>query len=101
MIQHVVMWKFKKDTQEQMQAFLEGLKGLEGQIPQLKSMRVGVSCNEENTFDAVLISEFESMQDLQVYQSDPRHIKVSALCKAIRLERAAVDFVIEASTAEN
>ena len=28
MIQHVVMWKFKKDTQEQMQAFLEGLKAV-------------------------------------------------------------------------
>ena len=95
MIRHIVMWKFKGGTRPQMEQFLEGLRGLQGQLPQLKSMEIGVSCNGENNFDAVLITEFDSMEDLKAYQEDPRHRKVSALCKAIRLERAAVDFVLE------
>ena len=95
MIRHIVMWKFKEGTQEQARQFLEGLKSLQGQIPQLKAMEIGVSCSEENEFDAVLTADFDSMEDLKAYQQDPRHLRVSALCKAIRLERAAVDFTVE------
>ena len=55
-------------------------------------MEVAKNCNPANTFDAVLISEFETMEDMETYKNDPRHVEVSNLCKSIRLERVAVDY---------
>ena len=42
--------------------------------------------------DAVLVSEFESMDDLNAYKVDPRHVAVSDICKSIRADRVAVDY---------
>ena len=64
MIKHIVMWKFKPGTEKEMHEFLDG------------------------------ISLFESMADLDAYKSDPRHVAVSAKCKAIRTDRVAVDWEV-------
>ena len=76
-----------------MNEFLDGLKGLYGAIPQIREQQVGVNCAGGN-YDAVLISLFDSMADLEAYKKDPRHAAVSALCKAIRTDRVAVDFEV-------
>ena len=93
MIKHIVMWKFKPGTETEMHAFLDGLRGLYGVIPQIREQEVGVNCAPGN-YDAALISVFDSMEDLEAYKHDPRHVKVSALCKAIRTDRVAVDFEV-------
>ena len=93
MIRHVVMWKFKPGTREEMEKFLAGLRGLYGVIPQIRAQQVGVNCVEGN-YDAVLISDFDSLADLEAYKNDPRHQAVSALCKAIREDRVAVDYEV-------
>ena len=49
-----------------------------------------VNCVPGN-YDAALISVFDSLADLEAYKTDPRHVKVSTLCKAIRTDRVAVD----------
>ena len=46
----------------------------------------------EGTYDAVLVSESESLEALDTYKNDPRHKAVSALCKPIRTDRVAVDY---------
>lgn len=91
MIRHIVLWKFRPGTEREQAAFLEGLRGLQGVIPQLLSSQVAVNVGEDG-YDAVLVSEFATLADLEVYKNDPRHQAVSALCKAIRLSRAAVDY---------
>ena len=48
----------------------------------------------EGNYDAVLISDFDSLEDLETYKKDPRHVAVSALCKAIRTDRVAVDYEV-------
>ena len=93
MIKHVVMWKFKPGTQAEQARFLEGLKGLYGVIPQIKAQEVGVNAGPGN-YDAALVSSFDSLEDLAAYQKDPRHVAVAAICKAIREDRAAVDYEI-------
>ena len=90
MIQHIVMWKFKPGTEREQKEFLDGLRGLYGVIPQIRAQEVGVNVAPGN-YDAVLISTFDSLADLEAYKTDPRHVKVSALCKAIRTDRVAVD----------
>ena len=91
MIRHIVMWKFRPGTEAEQKAFLEGLRGLQGVIPQLKRSEVAVNLGQGN-YDAVLVSEFESLEALDDYKNDPRHKAVSALCKSIRTDRVAVDY---------
>lgn len=91
MIRHIVMWKFRPGTDVEQAQFLEGLRGLQGVIPQLLKFEVAVNVGEGN-YDAVLVSEFESLEALEAYKNDPRHKAVSALCKSIREDRVAVDY---------
>ena len=93
MIKHVVMWKFLPGKEQEMGRFLDGLRSLYGVIPQIQSQEVGVNCLPDG-FDAVLISTFASKEDLDAYTTHPRHVEVSSLCKAIRTQRAAVDFEV-------
>lgn len=93
MIKHIVMWKFREGTEQEMHQFLAGLKGLYGVIPQIREQEVGVNCVSGN-YDAALISLFDSLEDLETYKKDPRHVAVSALCKSIRTDRVAVDLEV-------
>jgi len=93
MLKHIVMWKFKPGTEAEREKFLTGLKGLYGVIPQIREQEVGVNCGEGN-YDAVLVSVFDSAEDLEAYKADPRHVAVSGLCRAIRTDRVAVDYEV-------
>ncbi len=91
MIRHIVMWKFRPGTEKEQTEFLTGLRGLQGVIPELLRSEVAVNVGQGN-YDAVLVSEFESLETLETYKNDPRHKAVSALCKSIREDRVAVDY---------
>ena len=93
MIKHIVMWKFKPGTESEQKEFLDGLRSLYGVIPQIRTQEVGENVAPGN-YDAVLISAFDSLDDLEAYKNDPRHKKVSALCKSIRTDRVAVDMEV-------
>lgn len=94
MIRHIVMWKFREGTQAQAEEFLTRLAALEGQIPRIRAMSVRRSAVENSAFDAVLVADFDSLQDVSLYKNDPRHLAVSVLCKQIRTERSAIDFEV-------
>lgn len=91
MIRHIVMWKFREGTEEKANEFLTKLAALDGVIPQLKKSEVARNIGKDN-YDAVLVSEFETMDDLNAYKVDPRHVAVSDICKSIRADRVAVDY---------
>ncbi len=88
MIRHIVMWKFKEDPT----AFLTALEALQGQIPLIRHMEIHRSAVENAAYDAILISDFDTLEDVERYKKDPRHVAVSDLCKAIRTARSAIDF---------
>lgn len=94
MIRHIVMWKFANGTEEKMEEFLAGLQALNGVIPQIIDMEIGVNSLENEKYDAVLVSTFASLEDLNTYKKDPRHVAVSQLCKSIRTDRVAMDFQV-------
>lgn len=72
MIRHIVMWKFREGTEEKANEFLTKLAALDGVIPQSKRARLRATIGKDN-YDAVLVSEFETMDDLNAYKVDPRH----------------------------
>lgn len=90
MIRHIVMWKFREDADPT--EFLRGLAALRGQIPQIRHMELHPGAVKNAAYDWVLISDFDSLEDLEIYKKDPRHVAVSALCKAIRTDRSAIDY---------
>ena len=94
MIRHVIMWKFRAGEEENMQKFLDGLRALNGVIPEIRRMEIGVNVLEKNNYDACLIADFDDFEALDRYKKDPRHVAVSTLCKSIREARVAVDFEI-------
>lgn len=94
MIRHVIMWKFREGEEENMHRFLNGLKALDGVIPEIRRMEVGVNVLEKNNYDACLIADFDDLEALERYKKDARHVAVSTLCKSIREARGAVDFEI-------
>ena len=93
MIRHIVMWKFRPGTEAEQERFLTGLAALQGVIPQLLKSQVARNVGPGN-YDAVLVSELESLETLEAYKNDPRHKAVSALCKSIREDRVAVDYEV-------
>ena len=93
MIKHIVMWKFKENTEKEREEFLERLLALNGVIPEIKSAEIkrNINMNGEN-YDAMLISTFDSLENMNKYKVDPRHVEVSSLCKSIRISRASIDY---------
>ena len=92
MIRHVIMWKFRAGEEENMQKFLDGLRALNGVIPEIRRMEIGVNVLEKNNYDACLIADFDDLAALERYKNDPRHVAVSSLCKSIRESRGAIDY---------
>ena len=95
MIRHIVMWKFREGTEEKANEFLTKLAALDGVIPQLKKCEVAKNIGKDN-YDAVLVSEFETMDDLNAYKVHPRRPRGRRLRILIKnKERRKALFVFE------
>ena len=93
MIKHIVMWKFKENEHDNMLIFTDKLLALKSQIPEIRAMEVGININpSDRSFDAVLVSEFDSLEALKAYSVNPLHVAVSDFCKTIRTQSASVDY---------
>lgn len=98
MIKHIVMWKLKENAEGNLKwtnaaLIKKGLEGLKGKVPQIKNIQVGIAYRHENEdWDVVLISEFETLKDLKEYQNHPEHNIVNEFIKKVKSERACVDF---------
>lgn len=97
MINHTVLFKlraFENETQkaEMRNQIKNGLLALRDKIDVLKFIEVGTNYQlEASSFDICLVTHFESMEDLQIYNGHPEHIKVLTLIKANIVGRSAVD----------
>ena len=93
MIRHVVMWKFRPGTEAEAEEFMTKLAALKGVIEEIRHLEIHKDCTDKDGhYSAMLISDFDSVEDMNSYLNDPRHKAVSALCKAIREDRACVDY---------
>lgn len=97
MIKHVVAFKFTGNTEEQRRAhgaeFLRQMNTLIGVVPGLLAVQVGWDLRvHEGHWDAVLVSEHRSNNDLEAYRRHPAHIQVAQWVESVMLDRAVVDF---------
>ena len=84
MIKHVVMWKFKENTEKERDEFLAALNSLNGVIPQIVKMKTAISCVPNSEYDAILISDFNSMEDLETYIDDSQIGRASCRVRVLR-----------------
>ena len=99
MLKHIVMWKFKdfaegKSREENIIYIKSMLESLVDLIPQIKFIEVGRNINPDKSYDAVLYSEFDSPEDLEIYQNHPEHKKISEYVSKVRDARIVGDYII-------
>lgn len=74
MITHIVLFKLKEPTVENIAAARAKLESMRGKLPMLRHLEVGVDViRSERSFDVALYTKFDSMADLQAYQVYPYH----------------------------
>lgn len=100
MIKHIVMWKFKDfaegATKEENIAKVKAmLEALPSKIDFIREMKVEVNVNpKQGMYDAMLISSFDTLEDVNAYRVHPDHKKVSSFVSLIREGRASVDYEV-------
>ena len=101
MIKHIVMWKFKDEAEGQvrdanMARAKELLFALVGVIPELKMMEIGEDITHSDmSMDLVLITEFETVEDMNTYAVHPEHVKVSKFIRSVIETRRVIDYNME------
>ena len=98
MFRHTIMWKIindveNRDKKEVTSKMKELLEGLNGKIPGLIKMEVGINTlGAENVFDVILIGDFENKDAYAAYSQHEEHAKIVPFFKALTLERRIVDY---------
>lgn len=103
MIRHVVMWKLKDEAEgatkkknaEKMKLILEGLKI---NIEEIKNVEVGINISDEDgdeSWDVVLISDFETELDYTMYTRNAHHKKAINFINSVIAERRFVDYNVD------
>lgn len=74
MIAHIVLFKLNSPTDENSAAVRDMLLSMNGKVPLLRHLEVGVDIiRSERSYDVALYTRFDSLADLQAYQIHPYH----------------------------
>lgn len=98
MITHIVCWRVKEEANGLGKPALlakmkSELEALNGRIPEIISLRVGVNEKPGDTAsDVVLMSTFADWDALQRYVGHPAHQAVVEFVSRVVTERRVVDF---------
>lgn len=97
MINHVVLFKLNEYPGEEKAKVIAELKsllvGLKEKIKEVKYIEVGTNYElETKSYDIVLLSHFETLEDLNKYRVHPEHLKVVKRIGETTVSRAAVDY---------
>jgi hypothetical protein len=93
MITHIVLFKLKDRSSQSIGKAKDVLLGMRGKIPQLRHLEVGVDIlHSQRSYDIVLITKFDSLEELQAYQAHPVHVEVAKYMTSVREFAGAVDY---------
>ena len=72
MVKHIVMFKLKEKSPENMEHAVSTLRGLDGEIETLRFLEVGVDFKKsERSYDIVLTTHFDHQEGLAAYTVPP------------------------------
>ena len=79
MIRHIVLFKLREFSSEQerndaLENVLLNFRSLKGEIPQIRDFEVEADVLQgDKSYDVVINSTFDSLEDLRDYQAHPAH----------------------------
>jgi hypothetical protein len=92
MFTHIVLFKLKENTKENVSFVANTLKSMEGKIPQLMDLEIGVDeLHSDRSFDICLITRFTSVDEMNEYQMHPYHVNevLSKIKSYIKVSKVA------------
>lgn len=93
MITHIVVFKLKDRSPGSVGKAKDVLLSMKGRIPQLRHLEVGIDVlHSERSYDIALVTKFDSMEELGVYQKHPVHVEVAKYMTSVRESAVAVDY---------
>jgi uncharacterized metal-binding protein len=94
MITHVVLFKLKDRSPEAIEATMQVLNNLKGEIDVILDLAVGKDVlHLERSYDIALIVKFNKLEDIQIYDTHPLHEVVkSHMSKVLDGRSVSVDF---------
>lgn len=97
MIKHIVLWHLNGETAERRQVQAQEIKrvleALNGRVPGLKHLEVGIDfAGGPQSAHVALTSELESRAALAAYQQHPQHVAAKRIVAAAAKDRVAVDY---------
>jgi hypothetical protein len=77
----VVLFKLKDRSPESIEKVAQALKGLDGKVPAIRSIEVGVDVlRSQRSYDIALTVKFDDIAGLEAYQGHPEHVIISRRC---------------------
>jgi len=93
LIRHIVFFKLKNNSKIDESQIKDTILPLKDKIDVIKFYQVGINfAKEERAYDLVLISDFDTIEDLKIYASHPEHLKVISILKEEGVMTKVVDF---------
>lgn len=95
MVKHIVMYKLKHNTPENVKSLVEVFRSMEGKIEHLIKINVGADfLQSPRSYDVVLECVFDSMQTMELYACHPIHMKIVDYVKSVVEKSHSVDYII-------
>ena len=93
MFTHIVFANLTDPTPENINKARDLLQSLEGNVPQVRQLEVGVDViRSERSFDVSLYTKFDSREDMDAYQVHPFHKGVLGEVAKLVSAVVAVDY---------
>ncbi len=94
MIKHVVCYKFKDSSEENVRRAAEALCSMRGRVPEALSVEVGADfLSSARSYDLVLCVALENREALESYQSNEFHCRsVKPVMHELTEKSVSVDF---------
>jgi diamine N-acetyltransferase len=90
---HIVLFKLQEPTPEVTQEVVRRLYALEGKIPELRSIEVGVDVvRSGRSYDVALTTRFDNLAAMQAYQVNPLHQEVLDYLRTVLAATVVVDY---------
>jgi hypothetical protein len=100
MVRHIVMFKLKEfaspdEKQAKMSEIKNALESLADKVDILRFIQVDFNINPLETWDLILTTELDSLDDVRTYANHPEHVAVSkTLIAPVKADRACVDYEV-------
>ncbi|MBR2660366.1 MAG: Dabb family protein [Clostridiales bacterium] len=95
MIRHIVVFKIKDEYKDEIPQLVKNFYGMKGKIEGMVSLEAGADfLHSERSYDVALITEFESREALEAYQTHPVHLPVKKRMGEVRISSVACDYEI-------